>query len=1196
MPEADSPTRGHHDSLDGDGTTAAAAAAAAHVHVPHIDYIQDQDTEEDEETDGGYPLERLASHRPGRSVSVDDFPVPGQAGHRHVHMEPRGPEHYIVRVQEGVSSGSESETESEDFEGRDEIVLHHLDAIAEEDDEEVEDELCDGVERRHMAETATTTTTEGHVQAQAQADRQEVEEALSDEDGVHRIPVDERNPTLPDDEVNAEAEAEAEAEGATSHARDAAIESAPADMHVYGPTTHTLARQQSEGAEATEDSDADSSTEPSEPQRIHKQDPDPRLSEEPPALDEAPDLKAGHAATTAEEEHVSHEHQVEQDHAHGQPGPEDDDEYDPFRYPPPKKSTEEGQVAPYPSTSPSLFPSMPIMSSSASAKVATSDSSAAHYRDDEEEEGHVVNEANPSPQEQQHQHMEESDVPMDDIVAEQPKVERSPDKVLSVERTRSVLSHQQADVPMDDITEEADVERRSPDKALSVEQTMSVLSHQKAARSEKSLAEELEEVGSGEEEESDEEDSQGHDHHIRHDEDGDGLDHDHHAPPDEELKVAVDDMDQHQHQHQSGRGYQSSDEEADGAYGHHHHDTDYSHQNQHDDVEVEAQQSQQKHLEPPILQLIEPSDTENGEFPSETSSISASGHPHVVTREDQVMGRDWSEVDQFLSESDSEDEPHAGEAEHAEEAGADQGDAAAAHAHPTVDVDIDAEVEAALETPATEASRAEDTAELHEYYDEHVRMHHSPEVAEGQEPDLGLASPDQDHHDQEDKPSTSFEQQSEPQYTKEEEEEEDDQTVTLAHHHDLPPLTIPPTPPSPVHDPMSHHVSHHDAQSPGEEEEKEFVPRDVTNRPWRSDTVNTVATADTTSNTVHTVSSPQSARSGTTLSSGPSSPVEESASGQDPRIRDSTFGAADMGGRAPGLTDASVTDYSGGGYGAYGHDAKDSREPVPKVMETRHQREATSSLSSRNEEARRSGDSERSHSHNLGASSSRSGSGSGGGGGGGGSSLFQRMRSVFEQSSSSPASASPQAAAPTNRVSMPSFFTKSQSHTPSPSSQSLFENTTKQRPMSTSPYHHGSHVHHKHEYTHAEDTSAARAHTEQTEAEEAGETSGFLDQHHHQHQHQRQDQQHNDSTVYGRDRDQNGDDTAGDDGYDEEEYERQQREREREKRRERRRREREREAWREGRHGTPVHSYDHHHGGSGSGSGSRYDYGEYRPE
>ena len=1248
QPEVVVVTPQHEPDVDNEGENSAPAgylhdhdapphAAATDMEEPHREGDEGEGEGEREggglvednvdENEIGHPLERVPSHQdvhveheheesPGPSVSVDDFPMPGGVpapGQSQVHVahseheHPRGPEHYLdqceddmdvaenFRVHEGQEDDvenfrvhqehedkSESEESSEeDFEGRhDEIVLHHLDAIAEEGDEEVEDEVGHGVERRDMAEIAV----EGHAhdEDQDQAVYREVEEGLSDQDDdVRSIPADESNVTLPNDvvrsdpeanaeveaEVEAEAEAEAEARELVTHPQHedaAAVESAPADIQheTYDttiPTSHNLARQQTYGTEATEDSDADNSTEPSEPERIHEEGPDPRLSEEQPVLDEALELKPGYPV--AEGEHAPHEGQVDEDHVHSQPGPEDD-EYDPFRYSPPKKSTAEGQVTPC--TSPLLSHSQStVISSSASVKVTTSDSSAAH-RDDDVNEAATNGESQEPEHEQTVKHVED-DVRVDDT--EQPDVERPSDEVLS-SRVEDVMLHHGG----------------------------------QAARSERGLAEELDDVGSGKGE--DEE-------HARH--------YDHHGPEEEEVAV------HEQHKEHAGRGYQSSDEEDEetladdeanrtyhGHRDHHHRDNGHSHHtsNQHEEVEVEAdaQPSQEGHLEPPVLQLIEPSDT------SETSSISASCHPHAVTREED-MGRDWSEVDQFLSESeselDSEDEPARRHVEHVEEAGSDAADDTVAHAHPSLDVDIDAEVEAALETPApeqhptldvdinaeveaaletpaTEASPAEDTAQLHEYYAEHAAMHHSPELAQRhvQEPDAEVASHDQGHHDQDNEPSTSPKQQSEPQYVLDEEEV----TVTPAHHHDLPPLTIPATPPSPIRKVDDHdnnqdntHDAHnaHDFQSP--EEDQEFIPRDVTNRPWRSDTVNTTATyatADTTSNTVPTVSSPQSARSGTTLSSGPSSPVpdhEVDSGAQDPRIRDS-IGANIGGGRARGLTDVSMGDYCGGGYGAYnyvdshshGHDVKDRDrdrdQPVPKgtkVMEMWHQREANLSQSRTGndiEEVRLSGDSERSHSRNRGASGSGSGSGSGGGSGGG-SSLFQRMRSVFEQSSSSSAPAAA-AATSTNRVSMPSFFTKS--HTPSPS-QSLFENS-KQRPMSTSPYFHGSrhrdgHAHHMHS---AEDTTTATA-TEQVQAEEAGEHGALL---------QADDR-----------------DASSDDGYDEE-YERQ-RERERQKRRERRRHEREKEEWRE-RHGI-LHSYDYGEQGYGH-STSRYDYGEYRPE
>ncbi|EAA29892.3 hypothetical protein GE21DRAFT_5314 [Neurospora crassa] len=603
----------------------------------------------------------------------------------------------------------------------------------------------------------------------------------------------------------------------------------------------------------------------------------------------------------------------------------------------------------------------------------------------------------------------------------------------------------------------------SSDKILSVEEPTSVLSHEQAARAEKSLAEELEGVGEEEAQESDYEGQ--HDNHIEYNDEGQNIQQEeHHAEQSPVGQVSVED--------QTDRGYQPSGKEEETV-------ADDGHSHNHD--KADAQPSQP--CEPPVLQLTEPSDTENGEFPSETSSISY--HPHAVTRGED-MGRDWSEVDQFLSESDYEDEVK--ESEHVEETGvaADT----VAHAHPSVNVDIDAEVEAALETPVTEAKPADDTAERQERHDDHVGNHHSPEPAQSQE--------------------TNLETQG--------------------------------------------HMSHDTQQQPKEEEE-ELVSHHVTNRASRSDTVNTAATFATadTSGTVPTASSPQSARSGTTLSSGPSSPVEES--GQDPRIRDMDSVGDNIGRPRGGssLTDAG-TDYSGGGYGdSLAHDKEHditNRASTPKIMEMWHQREASLS---RNEEVRLSGESVGSSSQNRVTSSSGSGSGSTGGGGerGGGSSLFQRMRSVFEQSSSSPSSASaPAASTSSNRVSMPSFFTKSHAASPSQSA-SVFESTVvKQRPMSTSPYPAYSSSHHKN--LNGYGPPASTRSTERVEAEEAGENRGLL---------------HRDAAE----------DTSSE-GYGEE-YER-----ERERREERRR-----EEWREGQRAYGDES-------AGTVSTSRYDYGEYGPE
>ncbi|KAK3399716.1 hypothetical protein B0T20DRAFT_434113 [Sordaria brevicollis] len=927
--------------------------------------------DDDADSDGeiGYSLERVPSHQDVEEAdespgpSVDDFPMPGDttnassgAVHGQDHgLEPRV-EHYIGHDHEDEDDqGHEvdsSESESEDFEGRGGMTVHHLDAIAEEEgecEEEVEAEVGDGVERRDMA---------------AEAEAKEGA-AASDEDEVRSIPADQSNVTLPDEAVQAdpeiEAAAEAEAEELAeanheTHEQDDTVESAPADLQTYDETYRpALARQQTDATEATEDSDADEdSAEPSEPERIHEEDPDPRLSEEQPALDEAPEIKV---ATEQEQEHKPHESHLDDVQTQYQPGPEDD-EYDPFRYSPPKKT--EGQ------------------------------------------------------------HESQSDF------------ERSSDQVLN----------------------------------------LNVMSKPEAARSERSLAEELEDAGSDTDDDHEQEEE----------------------PADEQvpLEVVADIHAGHDYSSTDEDSNTLADEEANRAYDHSPHPF-------HHNEAPEAQQPQ--HLDAPVLQLIEPSDTENG-FASEASSVS--GHPHAVTRED--VGRDWSEVDQFLSESESEDE--AGEVEHVEEV-APAALETPAHEKPNEELDIDAAVEAALETPANEieASPAADTVEPHEPYDERD-MHHSPELAQGQFADAEPTT--HEEHPDQNRPSTP----DQPQHP----EADDNNTVNPANHHDLPPLTIPATPPSPAHEAVSHaHDEDH-----GHEVEEEFIPRDVTNRPWRSDTV---ATADTSA-TLPTISSPQSARSGTTLSSGPSSPIPESDTApgaQDPRIRDST--GANIG-RPRGLTEG--TDYSGGGYGSSYNDRSYDREPVPKgqkVMELWHERERSLS---RTEEVRLSGDSTRSSEHNRG-----SGSGSGGG-----SSLFQRMRSVFEQSSSP-------AAAANNRVSMPSFFTKSHGSSPSQSS-SFLDSAAKQRPMSTSPY--GAPRHRNDGYHQVQEAD---------EAEEAGENAGLLHQQdeddHHQQYHD------NPQAAY---RDQEGE--TSDDGYDSE-YERE-RERRRQERRERRRHEREKEEWRE-RHG-----------------------------
>ncbi|KAK3502250.1 hypothetical protein B0T13DRAFT_493760 [Neurospora crassa] len=591
----------------------------------------------------------------------------------------------------------------------------------------------------------------------------------------------------------------------------------------------------------------------------------------------------------------------------------------------------------------------------------------------------------------------------------------------------------------------------SLDKGLSVEEPTSVLSHEQAARAEKSLAEELEGVGEEEAQESDYEGQ--HDNHIEYNDEGQNMQQNQHHAEQSSVKPVAED--------QVGHGDRLGGQEMETL-------ADEGHSHDHD--KANAQPSQP--CKPPVLQLTEPSDTENGEFPSETTSISY--HPHAVPRGED-MGRDWSKVDQFLSESDYEDEVK--ESEHVEETGVAAN--TVAHAHPSVNVDIDAKVEAALETAVTEAKSADDTAERQERHDDHVGIHHSPEPAQSQEMNPESATY-QDRDDQDNRPSTPLDQPS--QF--EEPGADDRETITPTNHHDLPPLSIPSTPPGSTQGHLSHETEH----KPKEEEE-ELVPRDVTNRASRSDTVNTAATFATadTSGTIPTASSPQSARSGTTLSSGPSSPVEEPASGQDPRIRDMDS----VGDNGSSLTDAG-TDYSGGGYGdslAHGkeHDIT-NRASTPKVMEMWHQREASLS---RNEEVRLSGESGRSVSSSQNRITSGSGSGSTGERGGGGSSVFQRMRSVFEQSSSSPSSASaPATSASHNRVSMPSFFTKS--HTSSPSqSTSVFESTAvKQRPMSTSPYPAYSSSHHRNHngYGHPASTRS----TERLEAQEAGEDRGLL--------------------------------------------------------------------------------------------------------
>ncbi|EGO58654.1 hypothetical protein NEUTE1DRAFT_135757 [Neurospora tetrasperma FGSC 2508] len=939
----------------------------------------DQDTEDDDDDEISHQLERVPSRQDiteepeSHGLSVDDDPDTAERQHavqtgdmHHRDMEP-GPEHHShredynedVRVQEALSS----ESESEDFEGRDDLVTHHLDVIAEEECDEGEAELGDGVERRDMAAEAEKQT-EGHVDDD---EGDAAAAALSDE---HDLPVDETsNVTLfSSGIVHSVADAEAKTEGLV--APQDTVESAPDDVHGYDmePNTRTFVREQHE-TEGTRGTDVDNLTEDSVYERIDEEGVETTSPEGQPAFAEARELKAAHPVM--EQEHASHEHQVDEDQqAHAN---SDDNEYDPFRYSSPKTITEEHATP-----------------------------------------------------------------------AEHPDVEGSLDKVLSVEEPTSVLSHEHA------------------------------------ARAEKSLAEELEGVGEEEAQESDygEEGPQREEHHTEQSPAG---------------PVAIDD--------QVGHGYRLGGQETETL-------ADDGHLHDHDNADAQPSQP----CEPPVLQLTEPSDTENGEFPSETFSISY--HPHAVTRGED-MGRDWSEVDQFLSESDYEDEPE--QAEHVEEIGAAAD--AVAHAHPSVDVDIDAEVEAALETPVTEVKPADDTAELHDYHDDHVGIHHPPEPAQSQETNPESATYD-DRHDHENRPSTPLDQPSQ----SEKPEAGDRETVTPAHPHDLPPLSIPTTPPGLAQD----HVSHETQQQP--KEEKELVPRDVTNRASRSDTINTAATFATadTSGTVPTASSPQSARSGTTLSSGPSSPVEGPASGQDPRIRDMDSVGDNIGRPRGGssLTDAG-TDYSGGGYGdSLAHDKEHditNRASTPKVMEMWHQREASLS---RNEDLRLSGESVRSSSQNR--VTSGSGSGSTGGGGGGGGSLFQRMRSVFEQSSSSPSSASaPATSTSHNRVSMPSFFSKS--HTASPSqSASVFESTVvKQRPMSTSPYPAYSSSHHRDHngYGHPASTQS----TERVEAEEAGEDRGLL---------------HRDAA----------DDTSSE-GYDEG-YER-----ERERREERRR-----EEWREGQH------------------------------
>lgn len=972
----------------------------------------DQDTEDDDDDDEiSHQLERVPSrqdfteepesHGPG----VGDFPATAtseyqyaeQSGDMHHRDTEPGPQHDVheedynedAHVQEALSS----ESESEDFEGRDDIVTHHLDAIAEEECDEAEAELGDGFERRGMAAEAEKQA-EGHV------DDDEVEAAAAALSDEHDVYVDESNVKLfSSDIVQSVAEAEAKTEGLVAP-RDT-VESAPVDVHGHDmePNTHTFVHEQHE---AEGGSDVEDSTEYAIYEGIDEEGIRTRSSEGQSAFDEAPELKAAYPVT--EQEHAFHEHH-EADEDQQPHESRDDDEYDPFRYSSPKTITEE----------------------------------------------HVT-------------------------PAEQLNVEGSPDKVLSVEEPTSVLSHEQS------------------------------------ARAEKSLAEELEDVGEEEVQESDYEGQ--HDNHIEYNDEGQNIQREeHHAEQSPAGPVAIGG--------QIGHGYRLSNQEE---------ETLSNNGRSHDHDKADAQPSQP--CEPPVLQLTEPSDTENGEFPSD------SYYPHAVTRGED-MGRDWSEVDQFLSESDYEDEPE--RAEHVEEtaAGAD----VVAHAHPSLDVDLDAEVEAALETPATEGKFADNTAELHEHHDDHVGMQHSPELAQGQETNPESAAYD-DRHEHDDRLSTPLEQLSQ----SEKPGDDDRETVTPTHPHDLPPLFIPATPPGSAQS----HISHETQQQP-KEEEQELIHRDVTNRASRSDTVNTAATFATadTSGTAPTASSPQSARSGTTLSSGPSSPVEEPASGQDPRIRD-VDSVGDNIGRPRGsssLTDAG-TDYSGGGYGDSlphdkGHYIK-NRASTPKIMEMWHQREASLS---RNEEVRLSGESARSSSQNRVTSGSGSGSGNTGGGGErrGGSSLFQRMRSVFEQSSSPSSGSVPATSASNNinRVSMPSFFTKS--HTSSPSqSASVFESTTvKQRPMSTSPYPaHSSSQHRDHD---GYGPPAFTQPREQVEAEEAGEDRGLF---------------HRDSAE----------DTSSDE-YNEE-YERE------------REREEGREEWREGQ--GMVHAYGE--------ESSRYDYGEKRPE
>ena len=440
QPDGDSPTIGRHDDHEHlDVATAEVHHVSHHGHElqhGHQHGHEQEDTEDDDEEAGEdlHQLERVPSHQDNVVVdhespgpSADDFPaVPGQAvayGDEHHHdmhhdhdMGSRGPEHYIshdandndeedvdrgtfldhegnvqhfrrVREgEEGVRSESESEESSEeDFAGRDDqIVLHHLDAIAEEDDEEIEeiedehrqDKVGDGVERRDMAEVAVEGyAVHARVQVQVQvrtAENQQyqqyhvdtehtpredisrgreqvdspkqVEEAMSDEDDdVRSIPADE-----PADET--------QPEGHVMGDHD----DQPDDVHVYGAATHRLVRKQTDRTDYTEDSDVDGSTGPSEPERFHAED-DPRLSEEQPVLDDAPELRPGVHVAVGEQEHVSHEHHSDEHHSEEDqtesqqpapaPGPEDD-EYDPFRYSPPKKAAAEGYVpialSPYP--------------------------------------------------------------------------------------------------------------------------------------------------------------------------------------------------------------------------------------------------------------------------------------------------------------------------------------------------------------------------------------------------------------------------------------------------------------------------------------------------------------------------------------------------------------------------------------------------------------------------------------------------------------------------------------------------------------------------------------------------------------------------------------------------------------------------------------------------------------------------------